>query len=56
MQENRMDAHNVAIVLGPNFVYSDTSGNRPEMMLMEMEWTNLLVEKLILHAHEIFTY
>ena len=51
-----MDAHNVAIVLGPNFVQSGKDISRPELILMEMEWTNLLVEKLIVHVHEIFTY
>ena len=50
-----MDAHNVAIVVAPNIVYNDKHCSRPELILMEMEWSNLLVEKLIRHAHEVFT-
>ena len=55
MKENRMDVNNVAIVIGPNFVRSDKETcTNPENILMEMEWTNLVVEKLIVHVHEIF--
>ena len=50
-----MDAHNVAIVIAPNVVYSDTEGSCPETILREMDWANQIVEKLILHAHKIFT-
>ena len=55
-KENRMDAHNVAIVVAPNIVQSNTEECRPEKILQQMEWTNILVEKLIVHSHEIFTY
>ena len=55
MEGNRMDARNVAIVIAPNIVYNDTKGRQPQRILMEMEWTNQLVEKLILHAQDIFT-
>ena len=51
-----MDAHNIAIVVGPNIVQSDTEERRPEMILQQIEWTALLVEKLIVYSHEIFTY
>ena len=50
-----MDAHNVAIVIAPNIVYCDTMESSPETILREMDWTNQIVEKLILHVHKIFT-
>ena len=54
-KENRMDVHNLAIVFSPNIVYTTCRTSRPEQILMEMEWNNLVVEKLIKHANDLFT-
>ena len=53
-KENRMDAHNLAIVFSPNIVYSVTTGIRPEQILLYMEWNNLLVEQLLNNVNIIF--
>ena len=53
-KENRMDVHNLAIVFSPNIVYTTCRTSRPEQILMEMEWNNLVVEKLIEHANDLF--
>ena len=53
--DNKMDAHNVAIVFSPNMIGRNKCGNvRPEQMLMEMDWNNTIVEKLIIHVNQIF--
>ena len=49
-----MDVHNLAIVFSPNII-SSPSSSRPEEILMQMEWNNLVVEKLLIHANLIFT-
>ena len=49
-----MDIHNLAIVFSPNIVYSVTTGIRPELILMYMEWNNLIVEKLLGNLDVIF--
>ena len=49
-----MDAHNLAIVFSPNIVYTTPQTSRPEQILMEMEWNNLVVERLLKHANELF--
>ena len=54
-KENRMDVHNLAIVFSPNIVYTTCRTSRPEQILMEMEWNNLVVETLIKHANDLFT-
>ena len=54
VKENRMDAHNLAIVFSPNIVYTTPQTSRPEQILMEMEWNNLVVERLLKHANELF--
>ena len=54
VKENRMDTHNLAIVFSPNIVYTTRRTSRPEQILMEMEWNNLVVERLLKHANELF--
>ena len=52
-----MDAYNVATCFNVfTRVEGDTSDGekRPELILMEMEWNNLLMEKVVVNAHEIF--
>ena len=52
---NKMDDRNMATVFSPNLVYSEEIGaTRPESIMYEMEWNNLLVEKLITNANSIF--
>ena len=53
-KENRMDIHNLAIVFSPNIVYSSRRTSRPEQILMEMEWNNLVIERLLKHANDLF--
>ena len=53
--ENKMDARNLATVFSPNLVHSETSlTKRPESIMYEMEWNNMLVEKLIINVDLIF--
>ena len=50
-----MDAYNLAVVLSPNLVHSDNTGSRRfSAMVADMEWNVRIVEKLIIHVHEIF--
>ena len=52
---NKMDDRNMATVFSPNLVYSEEIGaTRPESIMYEMEWNNLLVEKLITNVNCIF--
>ena len=54
-KENKMDARNMATVFSPNLVHSEETGaRRPESIMYEMEWNNLLVEKLITNVNNIF--
>ena len=53
--ENKMDARNLATVFSPNLVHSESSlTKRPESIMYEMEWNNMLVEKLIVNVDLIF--
>ena len=45
-----MDANNMAIVIGPNIVYSDYTGE----IMVEMEMAQRLVQILILNVNDIF--
>ena len=50
-----MDARNLATVFSPNLVHSESSlTKRPESIMYEMEWNNMLVEKLIVNVDLIF--
>ena len=53
-KENRMDIHNLAIVFSPNIVHTSRQTSRPEQILMEMEWNNLVIERLLKHANDLF--
>ena len=45
----------MAIVIGPNIVYSDMTGAGDyNVLLAEMEMTQRLVEMLIIHVNEVF--
>ena len=45
----------MAIVIGPNIVYSDINGGGDyNVLLAEMEMTQRLVEMLIIHVNEVF--
>ena len=50
-----MDARNLATVFSPNLVHSEETGaRRPESIMYEMEWNNMLVEKLIVNVDILF--
>lgn len=51
---NKMDARNLATVFSPNLVHSATKARRPESMITEMEYNNVIVEKLITYVYDIF--
>ena len=54
-KDNKMDAFNLATVFSPNLVHCDeTRTRRPESIMFQMEWNNILIEKLIIHVDEIF--
>jgi hypothetical protein len=55
VKDNKMDARNMATVFSPNLVHSEETGaRRPESIMYEMEWNNMLVEKLIANVNIIF--
>ena len=54
-QENKMDARNMATVFSPNLVHSEETGaRRPESIMYEMEWNNMLVEQLVANVNIVF--
>ena len=54
-KEIKMDAYNLAVVLSPNLMHSDNVGGRDfSVMVLEMERSIHIVEKLIIHVEEIF--
>jgi hypothetical protein len=53
---NKMDARNLATVFSPNLVHDFCGGKarRPESIMTEMEKSNAIVERLLVHAKEVF--
>ena len=50
-----MDARNMATVFSPNLVHSEETGaRRPESIMYEMEWNNMLVEQLVANVNIVF--
>jgi hypothetical protein len=52
---NKMDAHNLATVLGPNLVYPKDINERASTMIQDMESANTIVVSLIVNYNEIFS-
>ena len=45
----------MATVFSPNLVHGEeTITRRPESIMYEMEWNNMLVERLILNVNSVF--
>ena len=54
IKANKMDANNMAIVIGPNIVQSNDNYSDYSVILTEMELAQRLVEMLIINVNEVF--
>ena len=54
IKANKMDANNMAIVIGPNIVQSNVNYSDYSVILTEMELAQRLVEMLIINVNEVF--
>lgn len=52
--KNMMNAHNIAMVFGPNLFHVSSEGRRPFSMQTEFESNNSLIETLIENASRLF--
>jgi hypothetical protein len=51
-----MNSKKLATVFSPNLVHSKTASRRPESIFSEMEFNNIIVERMIANADKIFQW